>query len=323
MAELRKDPISGNWVVVGYGFHKNEVAGLCPFCPGNEHLTPTPIREYKDSDGNWLVRCFPATNPIFMVESEENKRAEGLYDKMGNMGAHEIIVENRMHTKTMSMFTAQEFLSLLDMYQERTNDLKRNTRLKYVQIFKNHGELAGSYISHPHSHVLSTPMVPTGIVREVENTRAHFIKKERCLMCDIINQEIRQGKRVVSMNKSFVAFCPFASRFSYETWVVPRFHSAYFEASREEDVKQDLAALVLDLTKRIEQLANAYTMEIHTVPTIPEIQGEDLRAADYYHWHLEILPRNFRSSKYVRENELHVVPITPEQAADTLKLQQG
>jgi UDPglucose--hexose-1-phosphate uridylyltransferase len=323
VAELRKDPFSGNWVVTGYDSPKNEVAGLCPFCPGNERLTPPPIREYKDSDGNWLVRCFPAKNPIFMIESGEDKRAEGLYDKMGNMGAHEIIVENRMHTKTMSMFTAQEFLLLINMYQERTSDLKKDSRLKYVQIFKNHGELAGSYIFHPHSHVLSTPMVPAGIAGEMENTRAHFMKKERCLMCDIISQEIRQGKRVVSMNKHFVAFCPFASRFSYETWVVPRFHNAYFEAAREEDVKKDLADIVLDLTKRIEQLANAYTMEIHTVPTILEIPGQDVPVAEYYHWHLEIQPRNFRSSKYVRENELHVVPISPEQAADTLKQQQG
>jgi UDPglucose--hexose-1-phosphate uridylyltransferase len=310
-------------VVVGYGATKSESSGLCPFCPGNEAFTPPPIKEYRDSNGNWLVRCFPATNPIFKVEIEENKRAEGLYDKMGNVGAHEIIVENRLHTKTMSMYTEQEFLLLTDMYRERMNDLRRDKRLKYIQIFKNHGELAGSYIFHPHSHVLSTPMVPSRIAREMENSRRHYIQKERCLICDIINQEIRQGKRIVSINKSFVALCPFASRFSYETWVFPRFHGEYFETHGDEGTKHDFADLMLDLARRIEHVANAYTMEIHTAPTTPDVNGGGVCAADYYHWHLEVLPRNFRSSKYVREDEFHVVSITPEQAADELKMQKS
>ena len=136
MAELRRDSLSGNWVVVGYRTTKSGEAGLCPFCPGNESLTPTTIREYKDPDNNWLLRCFPAKNSVFVIEVEENKRAEGMYDKMGNVGAHEIIVENRSHTKTMSMYTEEEFLLLIDMYQERIADLKRDRRFKYIQIFK-------------------------------------------------------------------------------------------------------------------------------------------------------------------------------------------
>jgi UDPglucose--hexose-1-phosphate uridylyltransferase len=325
MAELRKDPLSESWVVVGYGYKKAGEAGVCPFCPGNEHLLPKIIREYRDTDGTWLVRCFPAINPIFMIEVEEKKRAEGLYDKMGNVGAHEIIVENRSHTKTMSMYTEREFLLLVDMYRERIIDLKKDRRFKYVQIFKNHGELAGSYILHPHSHVLSTPIVSSRIAREAANSRKHYLLKERCLVCDIVQQEIRQGKRVVSMNKNFVAICPFASRFPYETWILPRYHEAHFENLCDESVKRDLADLVLDVMKRIEALANAYTIEIHTAPvmTFDDNPGDEMSVADYYHWHLEILPRDFRSSKYKREDEFYVVSITPEEAAQALKMQRG
>jgi UDPglucose--hexose-1-phosphate uridylyltransferase len=324
MAELRRDSLSGTWVVAGYGATRTGEVGLCPFCPGNESLTPTAIRECKDRDNNWLLRCFPATNPVFLIEVEENKRAEGMYDKMGNVGAHEIIVESRFHTKTMSMYTEQEFLLLVDMYQERMTDLRKDRRFKYIQVFKNHGELTGSFVFHPHSHVLSTPIVPSGIAREVVNCRTHYLQKERCLVCDIVNQEIRQGKRVVSMNRNFVAVCPFASRFPYETWVLPRSHEAFFENTSDQNVKRDFAAIVLDLMKRTEQLANAYTMEIHTCPTIfsGDGQGEDVNASDYYHWHLEILPRDFRSSKYKREDEFHVVSITPEEAAQALKTQK-
>lgn len=325
MAELRRDALSGNWVVVGYGATRSGEVGLCAFCPGNESLTPTAIREYKDADNNWLLRCFPATNPVFVIEAEENKRAEGMYDKMSNVGAHEIIVESRLHTKTMSMYTEQEFLLLIDMYQERMIDLKRDKRFKYVQVFKNHGELTGSFIFHPHSHVLSTPIVPSGIAREAVNCRTHYLQKERCLLCDIVNQEVRQSKRVVSMNRNFVAICPFASRFPYETWVLPRFHEAIFENTIDQNVKQDFAAIVLDLMKRIEQLANAYTLEIHTCPaiTLGDVHEQDVKGSDYYHWHLEVLPRDFRSSKYKREDEFHVISITPEEAAYTLKIQKG
>lgn len=325
MAELRKDPLSGNWVVVGYRITKSGKAGLCPFCPGNESLTPAAIREYKDHENHWLVRCVPASNSLFLIEADENKRAEGMYDKMGNVGAHEIIVENRSHTKTMSMYSDREFLLLLDMYQDRINDLKKDKRFRYVQVFKNHGELSGSYILHPHSHVLATPIVPARIAAEAVNCRSHYLTKERCLLCDIVSQEIRQGVRIVSMNRNFIAVCPFASRFPYETWVLPRFHEAFFENTGDPGVRLDFAAIVLDLMKRIEQLANAYTLEFHTCPTITfrDTRIMNVHGTDYYHWHLQVLPRDFRSSKYKREDEFHVVSITPEEAAQALKMQIG
>ena len=323
MAELRKDPLSGNWVVVGYGGSKSSGTGLCPFCPGHESFTPSTIRQYTDEAGDWLVRCFPAANPIFMIEVGEERRGEGLYDKMGNVGAHEIIVENRAHSRTMAMYTREELELVLAMYRERILDLKGDRRFKHVQVFKNHGELAGSYLLHPHSHVLATPIVPARVSRQVIATRSHFVQKDRCLMCDIINQEIRQVKRLVSMNRSFVAICPFASRFSYETWIVPRFHDASYENMASQAVREDLADMILDIMKRIEQFTNAYTIEIHTSPNMvsAESHGDDLPFQEYCHWHIEILPRDFRSSKYKREDEFSVSAITPEQAAEAMKAQ--
>ena len=321
MAELRKDPLSGNWVVVGYGGSKSSGTGICPFCPGHESSTPRTIRQYTDQHGDWLVRCFSAANPVFMIEVDEDRRGEGLYDKMGNVGAHEIIVETRAHSRTMSMYTREEVLLVLEMYRERLLDLKGDRRFKHVQVFRNHGELAGSYILHPHSHILATPIVPARVSREIVSTRSHFAQKERCLMCDILNQEIRQAKRLVSMNRSFVAICPFASRFSYETWIIPRFHDANYENMSSQAAKDDLAAMLLDIAGRIEQFANAYTIEIHSSPnmTFAEPHGDDIPLQEYYHWHLEILPRDFRSSKYKREDEFPVSSITPEQAAEAMK----
>lgn len=324
MAELRKDPISGDWVVSGYKSSKVSAAGDCPFCPGNEHLTPKAIREMKGADGSWAVRCFPATNPIFVIEVEEQKRAEGLYDKMGNVGAHEIVVEHRSHTITMSTFSEEDLSRLFDMFTDRILDLKKDKRFKYINIFKNHGELAGSYIFHPHSHILATPIIPQRMELELTNSKKHFLQKERCLYCDILNQDIRQNKRVVSINAHFVALCPFAPKFPFETWIIPRFHEDSFENLRDEAIRHNLITIILDLLKRIEKVTNAYTVVIHTSPNT--VRGGFLEievpVKDYYHWHIEILPRDFKSSKYRREDEFHVVSITPEEAANSLKMQK-
>jgi len=321
MAELRKDPVSGSWVVVGFTRIKVADLDVCPFCPGNEHLTGTPIRVFADDRGEWLVRVFPASNPIFVIEVAENKRAEGMYDKMQNVGAHEIVVENRTHTKTLSEFTEDELLLVLDMYGERIHDLKKDSRFRHVQIFRNHGELAGSYIYHPHSHVLATAIIPHGTLQELTNSRNHYLQKERCLLCDIVDQEIRQEKRVVALTENFVAFCPFAPRFPFEVWLLPRLHSHAFESLADKTLKYEFARLFLDVMRRLERVRSSYTIVFHTAPNAVKefVSEEGASAENYFHWHVEIMPRDFRSSKYKREDEFHTVSVTPEDAATILK----
>ncbi len=324
MTELRRDPVSGNWVITGYAGIKDNSIGECPFCPGNEYLTPKTIREVSGPDGSWLVRCFAAINPVFVVETGENKKAEGLYDKMGNVGAHEIVVESPAHTRSLSDLTEDEFLHLLNVYRDRILDLKKDNRFKYILIVKNHGELTGSYILHPHSHVLATPIIPQRIELELENSRRHYLQKERCLFCDIIAQETRQDKRVVCANGSFIAICPFASRFPYEVWILPKFHQDSFEEFHDESPKRDLAALMLDVMKRLEKVTNAYSYVFHTSPNRVKtiFKDDDLPISSYFHWHIEILPRDFRTSRYKREDQFHVTPLTPEEATISLKTQR-
>jgi UDPglucose--hexose-1-phosphate uridylyltransferase len=324
MAEFRRDPISGNWIVSGYVMAKSGAVGECPFCPGNESQTPSPVSEFKNTANEWQIRCFPAANPVFLADIDEAKKAEGLYDKMGNVGAHEIVVENRSHTKTLSGFAESELLLLMEFYMERILHLKQDSRFKYVQVFKNHGELAGSFLFHPHSHILAMPVVPQMIETELSNTKKHYLKKERCLFCDIIAQEVRQNKRLVSINTNFVAVCPFASRFPYEVRVLPRFHDDSFENSVDQSVMRDLASIMLDIMKRVEKVANAYTMVLHTSPNAYKdpYGNDDLPISEYFHWHIEILPRDLRSSRFKRDDQFYVVSITPEEATNSLKTQK-
>jgi UDPglucose--hexose-1-phosphate uridylyltransferase len=319
-AEFRKDPLLGNWVVVGFKKDKTTAAGVCPFCPGNEGQTPAPIREFMGADGAWLVRCFAAANPVLQIEAAENKRADGLYDKMGTLGADELIVENRSHVKTFSTFDRSEMSLVIDMYIDRLRDLKKDERFKYVQIFKNHGELAGSYIFHPHSHVLAMPILPYQVAAEITNSRNHYLLKERCLLCDIVSQEIRQGRRIVLATEHFIVITPFASRMAFEVWIVPRCHSPHFDSGLSS-LKDDFVAVLLDTMKRIEKVASAYSVVLHTSPTSRGhvFESDEPSIEDYYHWHIEILPRDINSSKFRREDQIFTTLISPEETAVLLK----
>lgn len=323
MAEFRRDPLLGNWVIVGFQKTKSGAVGVCPFCPGNEALTPPPIREVVDREGRWLLRCFSAANPVFRVEEKENKRAEGFYDKMGTVGADEVIVENVSHTKTMSVFEYEEMDRVVEMYTERILDLKKDERFKHVLISKNHGEIAGSYIFHPHSRVLATPILPTQLVQELTNSRNHYLLKERCLLCDVISQEARQDKRVVALTEHFMVFCPFASRVAFEVWIVPRAHTPEFESWTSDAVLDDFVRVFRDTMGRIERIAASYSVVIHTAPNVKRagFAEEDIQVRDYFHWHLEILPRDVASSRFKREDQFYIVFMTPEEAAAVLKME--
>ena len=295
---------------------------VCPFCPGNEHLSGSSIREIKGGDGAWLVRSVPATNPIFMIEAQSSKRAEGMYDRMGNVGAHEIVVESRAHTKNLSDFDEREMTSVFDMYTERILDLKNDKRFKYVQVYRNHGELAGSYIYHPHSHVLATSLIPHGTLLELVNAKEHYLQKERCLLCDITAQEIRQNKRIVAMSENFVAFCPFAPKFPFEVCLLPRFHHHAFESMGDDRaLKYEFIRLFLDVIRRVERARSSHTIVIHTSPNLitQETAQEPPELKDYCHWRVEILPRDLRSSRYKREDDFYNLSLTPEEAAQILK----
>jgi UDPglucose--hexose-1-phosphate uridylyltransferase len=324
MAEFRRDPLLGNWVVVGFKKTKTNVVGMCPFCPGNEELTPPSIREVRDAEGHWLLRCFSASNPLFIVEEEANKRAEGFYDKMGTLGADELIVESPIHTKSISAFEPEEMARVVAMYTERIADLKKDERFKYVQIFKNHGEIAGSYIFHPHSHVLATPILPNQITQEIANSRNHYLLKERCLICDVVSQEERQEKRVVTLTDHFMVLCPFASRVPFEVWIIPRAHNPAFERWDSTAVQADFVRVFLDTMKRIEKCASAYSIVIHTSPSLPRIDLVDdhVRLNDYFHWHIEIMPRDANSAKFKREDQFYAIYTTPEEAAILLKAEK-
>lgn len=321
--ELRKDPITQSWVI----FEDEERTGsgdkACPLCPGHEALCPPPISMLPDGQPPWQVRVVPHLRPLYRIEADSQRRAEGLYDKMSTLGAHEIVVEHRDHSLTLSRQSEQGAALVLRSFVLRIADLKKDPRFRYVTVFRNQGALAGQDLTHPHSQITATPFIPRRVGYELRSCKRYFEVKERCIFCDIVRQEEQQQSRLVERDAAFLAFCPFASRVPYETWILPTVHHASFEESLVSwDDQLRFARFLQSILRRVESVAPAYHLVLHTSPNRKyqfEI-GQNWRSLDEdYHWHFEILPIVPSKSQSYSLKEVYYNSLLPELASQQLR----
>ena len=210
MPELRKDPIVGRWVIISTDrvrrptdFIRQQVSsqgGFCPFCYGNESKTPPEILAYRpprdggpqpprDSPG-WTVRVVPNKFPALGIEGNLNRQAEGMFDKVSGIGAHEVIIMSPEHTASLASLPAKRIEDVLWAFRDRIIDLRKDRRFKYILLFKNHGEAAGATLEHPHAQLIALPIIPKHALEELEGAKQYFIFKERCVYCDVLRQEL-------------------------------------------------------------------------------------------------------------------------------------
>jgi UDPglucose--hexose-1-phosphate uridylyltransferase len=317
--ELRKDPVTRSWVVAGHTGDVPVPVDPCPMYPGGEEIK-TLLR--LPAEGPWRVRVIPHFAPLYRIEGEIARAAEGIYDKMRSVGAHEIVVVTPDHNRRFSRLSDEEIELVFDVYARRIVDLKRDQRFKYVTVFQNQGLTAAAEWPHAHSQIIGTTFVPRRVLYELRSSRAYFLEKERCVFCDIVRQEERQGKRVVDMQGDYVAFCPYASRVPFETWILSRKHNHQFERPRHEARRRNLAALVGRMLRRLEQVSEAYHLVLHTSPN--EVQRGEMTEywktiAEDYHWHLEIMPILPGGSRSYALKEVYFNSVLPEQCAERLR----
>jgi UDPglucose--hexose-1-phosphate uridylyltransferase len=328
MSELRKDPIVDRWVIIADGTGRTPIipkeggfssAGiLCPFCPGNEHLCPPEILSNRPSDSQpndsrWRLRVVPNRSPILVVEEELKRMGEGLYDKISGIGANEVIIETPRHDIRQSQMESGELENIFWAYRDRVLDLKRDTRMRYVLLYKNYGQMAGATLDHQYSILMGLPIVPRGVLEEVEGAKKHFDYKERCVYCDIIRQEIQQEIRVISETKDFLAIEPFAPRVPFETWILPKRHTPRYENIEPREIRE-IALIFKEVVLRLDEALNnpAYNYVIHTTPF-------NIASEQYYHWHMEILPRLTFITGFEWGSDVYINSTSPEDAASFLK----
>jgi UDPglucose--hexose-1-phosphate uridylyltransferase len=331
MPELRKDPVVGRWVIISTERSlrptsftpgtPTRATTFCPFCPGNEDKTPPevyavrPGSEAPNSTG-WQVRVVPNKFPALQIEGTLDRRGEGLYDKMNGVGAHEVVIEGPRHDQDLSDLSVEHLTQVLLAYRERVLDLHRDRRFRYVLIFKNHGAQAGATLEHTHTQLIATPIIPKAIQEELDGSRRYYELKERCVFCDIIQQELGEnnGRRLVSSSERFLAIEPFAPRFPFETWILPRRHDDSFSNVADAEEFRDLAGLLKDTLQRLNRALDRppFNFVVHTAPVA---EGE----LEYYHWHLEIMPKLTRVAGFEIGSGFYINPTPPEDAAQYLR----
>ena len=319
--ELRKDPITRSWVVAGHPEREKVRPDPCPLCP--ENRTQTSAILDLPAHGSWQVRVYPHFRPLYRIEGEPGREAEGIYDRMAATGAHEIIVETPEHTRQLSQMGDEEIERVLEAYALRIADLKRDARFKYVTVFKNQGGQAGEEWPHAHSQITATTFVPRRILYELRAAREWYRDRERCVFCDILRQEIRQTKRVVDNAGDYYAFCPYASRVPYEVWIMPKTHDHQFEFPHPGENRRNLANLLGRTLRRLLKFSESYHMVVHTAPNTLQTKGELSEywrtIAGDYHWHIEILPIVQQRSKSYSIKEIYFNGTLPEEAAEDLR----
>lgn len=337
MPELRKDPIVGRWVIIATerGRRPEQIAAAgqdgppekpCPFCEGKEAETPSeiyairPKNTPKNTPG-WELRVVPSHMPFLRIEGELDRRGKGIYDIMSDIGAHEVVIETNQHIANIADLSDDQVARVITCYIDRINDLEKDQRFKYALIFKNYGWSAGGgRIRHSRSQIIATPVTPKRVKEELQGARQHYEYHERCVFCDLVKQEMESGERIIMDIDGFIAIVPFAARFPFEIWIMPKKHSCDF-TRLELGSRFYLAQIMKKVLQKIKVGLNdpSYNYMIHTAPFRRQKPGYWKSVEQDFHWHIEIFPRLTRVAGFEWGTGFYICPVPPETAAKFLR----
>ncbi len=336
--EVRKDYLLNRWIVIATergrrptDFAKKEKEkakkGVCPLCPGNEHMTPPAIlvylksgkriRKAKDKNGlrhkNWLIRCVPNLYPAFTPPKKKTSRRQIMKssDLVVAVGHHEVLVESPIHDGHPADAKISQLVHVINAYIDRLRELSEKPYVKYISIFRNHGLEAGASLSHAHSQIIATPFIPRVVEKELEASRKFWKQNKKCVFCDILEKEL-DGPRFILESSDNVAFAPWASVHPLEFWIFPKKHEITLLGMSQSEVKSFAKTLKACLSG-LKGLLNdpPYNFGFHLVT--------NKSTCRYYHWHLEVYPKLAVWAGFEKSTGMYINTVTPEAAAESLR----
>jgi UDPglucose--hexose-1-phosphate uridylyltransferase len=301
MSEIRLDPTTEEWVIFARiradrptdlvrARSKPKLpvfSASCPFCPGNESMTPPEITSYKNPrTGSWQIRVIENKFPVLAPGGSATRTtADDMFTGMDGLGVHEVVVETPEHNRHIVQQDDNSLTEILRTYLVRYNTMKKLPFVKLIIIYKNYGIMAGTTLEHSHSQLLATPVISRQLRMQSEVAARYYDDKGRCLYCDIVERELEAGKRIIMETDSYVVFHPFASHSPFETWIVPKNACASFGNLPESELPELAKVLRLNLLKLYKGLNNPdFNYVINSAP----VDDED---KDYFRWHIRIIPR--------------------------------
>jgi UDPglucose--hexose-1-phosphate uridylyltransferase len=281
-------------------------------------MTPPELLAYRDdaSQANtpgWTLRVVPNKFPAVISKGIVNLQAEGIYQSLDGLGAHEVIIETPQHEVSMARLSDSQFLHILRAYRERALAVGQDKRLRHVLIFKNQGAGAGTTLEHTHSQLLALPIVPQIINEELAGAREYYEREKQCIFCHLIQQESEERARVVAESEDFIVICPFAPRVAFEIWLLPKRHAPRFEHATE----LEHAGLAFALRQTLVQLKRA--LDDPPLNYIIHSNQLDEIGNDFYHWHIEILPRLTQLAGFEWGSGYYINSVAPEDAVRVLR----
>jgi UDPglucose--hexose-1-phosphate uridylyltransferase len=328
MPEFRKDPVVNRWVIIATEranrpqepktVEKPRRAGPCPFCMGNEAMTPPEILAYRDKNSQpnqpgWSVRVVPNMYPALVPDAAQDRFTRGLYESMSGLGAHEVVIEVQEHATRLAEVGEEQFQNLVKAYRDRMLGLRQDKRWRYVLIYKNEGAQAGATFEHLHSQLVALPIVPREVGDELEGAKKFYQQNRQCVYCAVINADVADRSRIVIENQHFVALCPYAARFSFETWILPKRHRSCFDNASEAE-RREFALTLREMLVRLDRCLDhpPFNYVLHSAPF-------DAIEDYYYHWHLEIMPRMSGIAGFEWGSGFFINTAAPENTARLLR----
>jgi UDPglucose--hexose-1-phosphate uridylyltransferase len=334
MSQLRFDYTTSDWVVFAplrklrphsestsmpaAAGAASEATTACPFCPGNERLTPQEIHAVKGTptaaSSYWQVRVIPNRFPALRIEDDHHRHELGrVFEYMGGCGAHEVVIESPDHFAFLGQQPVEQVELVLRTIHQRYQDLMRDRRFQSIIIFKNHGLGAGTSLRHPHWQIIATPVVPQLSRQRYLTATEFFDRTGECLYCVMVAEELAAAERIVTTNSEFVAFVPYAAHLPFETWIVPRRQQASIDALAPQQFRPLAEILKTMLLKLYAALDNPdFNLTIDMAP-----RGDEDK--EYFQWHIRILPRLATPAGFELGSGMSINTVLPEEAANFLQ----
>ncbi len=338
-SELRKDPVSGRWVIIASERSKRPddfrpakpierpsvPSAFCPFCAGNEAKTPPEIFTLSgpaDGPGSppWRVRLVPNKFPAVSRGDAPARVRRGLFESMPGIGVHEVVIESPDHGREMADLPEDHIRDILATYQARLRSIEAEPQYAYTQLFKNKGVEAGASLSHPHTQIVALPIIPKQVKEEIFRSERFHRRTGDCLFCRTVAEELDAVERIVLKNAHFAAVEPFASRFPFETRIFPLRHAPFFSAAGLEEIAALAGMLSAVLTKMKSLLADpSYNLVLHQSPNPAHARRLWPEFEQISHWYLEIIPVLTHVAGFEWGTGLYINPMVPESAAKFLR----